>query len=97
MREFPASVLEEESAVDRQRGGKEIHKQHSNEHKNRGAILVDENSLIGNKELEFPHEPEGKSEEDSDSENESIADHFVLSVYSGASCSVRKIRTPVFI
>jgi hypothetical protein len=39
---------------------------------------VDENSLIGNKELELSHEPEGKREKDSDSQNERIADHVVL-------------------
>jgi hypothetical protein len=78
MRKFSACVLEEESAVECERCGKEIRKQHCKEYENRGAVRVDENSLIGNKELELSHEPEGKGEKDSDSQNECIADHVVL-------------------
>jgi hypothetical protein len=58
---------------------------------------VDENSLIGNKELELSHEPEGKREKDSDSQNERIADHVVLPGSLDATPSKRDTRMPFVI
>ena len=46
--EFPARVLEKESAIDGKRGCKHVRKKHSDEDENRGSVLVEQNGFIGN-------------------------------------------------
>jgi hypothetical protein len=76
MRELPTSVFEKESAIDRECCGEEIYKEDHKEEDNRSPVLVDENGLVRNEEFQFAHEPEREREQNSDSQDESVAYHL---------------------
>jgi hypothetical protein len=77
VRELAAGVFQEEFPLEGVDPREQIHEQNAEPSEDDGAISMSDNVFIRDEEFQFIHEPEAKSEQDGDGEDECVREHCV--------------------
>src|ERR1700733_6454853 len=73
--EFATGILEEETAADRERSAKQVHKEDHEENENRCSVGVIQERLVPSHEFQLVEKPESIAQQDDDGEQQGVRDH----------------------
>src|SRR5207249_5725802 len=75
MGELPAGILQEELALERIDGGKDVDKQNGTPQEKRCAVAVKQDVPVGNEKLQLAQEPESQRQEERDGQEQCVRCH----------------------
>jgi len=77
VRQFAAGVFQEEFPLEGIDPSEQIHEQNGEPSEDDAPILMNKEVFVRDEEFQFIHEPEAKSEQDGDGEDECVREHSV--------------------
>src|SRR5438309_641933 len=89
MREFSPGVLEKEFADENKGGSKHVGGQESQVGQDGCCIFTPKNELVGREEFQVTHEPENQSQQEGNSDDQCVGNHFRPPKWSEDSRVVR--------